>query len=323
MAHRFARGAMLLAKALLLPAAFLPQSSSTPDAPKAKHAPPPAYGPHLAGKQVTLPLVVIKGYPFVVGAINRKTGKLLFDAGEPAAFAINSHAVTIPCRIKTGTGYFGSGQTFEVMNFPVVDELALPNGLRYTGITNIRGNPGLPIQQHIAPDFIGWIGVEFYAGYVLKLDYAKPAATFYRDDALGSGEQAAVAGEHVIQTIRFDNHGLRNLLNFRVKANGTEFLALLDTGSHTAAWLTNEQAASMRQAGSLQDDKDGSMTLSGLEIDGKPVAPMAIEVSHGRPPMTKLLPVTADPVMTLDYEFLNRYKTVWDYDNGTLTLLEP
>lgn len=317
------RAGGLIAAALVLPLTFLAQTPSSPGPlPQARHAPPPAYGPHLEGREVTLPLVVIKGYPFIAGAINDKQGKLLLDAGEPAAFAVNSHAVSVPGGIKTGSGYFGSGQTFDVMNFPIVDALTLPDGLHYSGMTNIRGNPGLPIEQHITPDFIGWIGIGFYAGYVIKLNYAKPAAIFYRDDALGSGEQEALKSERVLQSIRIDNKGHRNLLDFRVKVNGADFLALLDTGSHTVAWLSDEQLASMKRTGSLKDDKNGNMILTDLEIDGHPVAPMPIEVTHGKPPMAELLPATKDPVMTLGYEFLSRYKTVWDYDSGTLTLLE-
>lgn len=48
-------------------------------------------GPHLYGKRVTLPLAVVKGYPFLEGSINGKAGKLLLDTGDWRAFDIDNH----------------------------------------------------------------------------------------------------------------------------------------------------------------------------------------------------------------------------------------
>jgi len=80
-------------------------------------------GPRLYGERVTLALAIVKGYPFLEGSINGKAGKLLLDTGDWRAFDINNHTVIQAGGISVGRGAFGSGQTFDVMRYPVVNEL--------------------------------------------------------------------------------------------------------------------------------------------------------------------------------------------------------
>ena len=171
---------------------MLGQNSTTPN-------PSASGGPHLYGERVTLPLIVVKGYPFLEGSINGKKGKLLFDVADVRAFDLDDHTVTQAGGIASGHGSFGSGQTFDTMSYPVVDELTLGAGLHFSKMSNIRGSPGLPLEQNITPDFIGWIGVDFWNGYVFKLDYQKPSVAFYLDDNKREGERAAFAGETLVQ----------------------------------------------------------------------------------------------------------------------------
>lgn len=308
--------------AFLISTAFA-TSAFAAEPPQKKHAPPPEHGPHLQGATATLPLVMVDGYPFIEGSIHGKSGKIMFDLGLDQSMVVDSHTVEIPGKIKTGSGHFGSGQTFERYTYPLVSELTLPGGLRYTDMTNIVGNPGLPIEQHITADFIGWLGVEFFSGYVLKIDYTKPALTFYRDDASCTGENAALAGERVVRSIHIaSSKGHKSLMNLPVMVGSTRFLATLDTGSHTVIAVNDDQLAALKKEGRLRRENEDKGTLSGLVVDGIALAPMEVEIMHGTVPEKNLLPPTDDPVMTLGYEFLSRYKTVWDYDAETLTLLE-
>lgn len=318
------RSAIFVLSATVASAAFAnAPDAATQTAPVKPHTAPAEHGPHLQGLTATLPLVMVNGFPFVEGSINGKSGKIMFDLGMDQSLVVDSHTIEIPGKIRTGSGYFGSGQTFERFNYPLVSELKLPGGLRYTDMTNIAGNPGIPIEQEIAADFIGWLGVEFFSGYVLKIDYAKSMLTFYRDDANGSGDTAALAGEHVIRAIHIaSSKGHKSLMNLPVKVGNTAFLATLDTGSHTVIAVNDDQLAALKKAGTLHQESEDKGTISGLVVDGIALAPMEVEIMHGTVPEKNLLPPTDDPVMTLGYEFLSRYKTVWDYDTETLTLLE-
>lgn len=127
--------------------------SATPT--KDKPAQVRAHGPHLESDNITLPLTIVKGYPFIEGSIHGTKGKLMFDVGEAPALVIDSHTVTPPNGKVVGNGFFGSGQTYDVYRFPVIDSLALAAGLHYETMTDINGNPGIPIEQHITPLLAG------------------------------------------------------------------------------------------------------------------------------------------------------------------------
>jgi hypothetical protein len=325
MRFRFTMSSPLAVFLLASSACAVSQSPLQPENKKTnetKLALPPAHGPHLDVDQITLPLAIVHGYPFLDGSINGKQGKLLFDVGEDPAFTIDSHTVTPPNGVVIGKGFFGSGQTFDVMRFPLIDSLTLAAGVHFEAMTNIPGNFGLPLEQHITPDFIGWIGVRFWKGFVFKLDYAKATVTFYRDDDAHSGEHKAEAGEKVAQTVSVTraNNGL---LYFPVRIGQIAATGVLDTGAHDSAWMTDEEIVAMEKAGTLHDEKDGNFTVSGITIDGHPVPPTTIHITRGRAPFAKSLPQPDAPLYQFAYEFLRRQKSVWDYEHYTMTLLTP
>lgn len=315
----------MLALPLLLPL-FAHASEATPSPAVAtikKHKAPPAQGPHLDEPSATFPLVLIKGYPFVEGSIDGRQGKLLFDLGESDALVVNNHTVEAPGAITIGTGQFGSGQTFDSVSYPMLAEAVLPGRRRYTDMSNVRGSPGLPIEQHITPDHIGWLGLNYFTGYVAKIDYARPAVSFYRDDASGAGEKAALAGERIVRSIHISRSAEhKNLIYAQLKVGSMDVLALFDTGAHSSIAAAESQLAALKKAGSLRAGDDETSLLSDAVLDGLPLAPMTVNTRHDVPPYKKFLPPTDNPVMVLGYEFLNRYKTVWDFDDETLTLLE-
>jgi hypothetical protein len=276
---------------------------------------------HLEADRSTLPLVLVKGYPFLEGEVNGIKGKLLFDVGEEESFALNTHRVTPPDGKVIGHGFFGSGQTFTVSRFPVVDDLKLADGLDYTAIPNVRGSSGQQLEDNITPDFIGWIGIAFFDGYVIKLDYQHPSVTFYRNDAAGAGKQAALKGEKVLQVIHFDFAGHRNLLAIPVKLGNLPFIANLDTGSHDTVWLTPELIKKMKAAGTLHCTTD-ECKLSSVSIDNHLISLRShSDLIEGKAAVSEKMGHANDNIMTLGYEFLSKFKTVWNYQDQTLTLL--
>lgn len=203
----------------------------------------------------------------------------------------------------------------------MVDELKLGRGLHFEKVRNIRGNPGLPLEQNITPDFIGWIGLDFWEGYICKLDYVKSAATFYHDNAAGDGSRAAEVGESVLQKISFTNKPERGVPLFAVKLGEQSMIATVDTGAHNGAWLSDADISALKKAVTLREDGDGFM-ISGITINGTPIEPMHIDPMPGRPPFAKSLPDPEASLLYFGYEFLSRYKSVWDYGHSTLTLLK-
>jgi hypothetical protein len=325
MRSRFVLLWFLAISQLVSPARPVSQSSSEPKNTKpkgTKAVSERANGPHLGVDQITLPLDIVDGYPFLDGSINGKKGKILLDVGEVSALTIDSHTVAPPNGTVIGHGFFGSGQTFEVLRFPVIDTVTLPAALHFEAMTNIRGNPGLPLEQHITPDFIGWIGVKFWEGYVFRLDYANAEVTFYRDDRDASAECKAEAGSQVKQTITA-TRAANGLLYFPFQVGNTLATGVLDTGAHDHAWMTDEDVAVLQRAGTLHEEADGNFTISGITIGGHPVPPTRIGITRGRAPFAKSLPRPDAPLYQFAFEFLSRQKTVWDYENNTITLLAP
>ena len=200
---------------------------------------------------------------------------MLFDIGEDASFALDSHRIQPPDGKEIGKGFFGSGQTFSVYRFPVVDGLKLTGGPEYTAIENVRGNPGIPLEQHITPAFLGWIGLHWFNGYVLKLDYAHPSVSFYKNessaDRNGPGMQAALKGEKVVQGHPLQQRGSSQRLHrARPAWHPSLSSATLDTGSHNALWLTPELRDQMKADGVLHAEPHGSSQIASVSIDGHP-----------------------------------------------------
>ena len=81
-----------------------------------------------------------------------------------------------------------------------------------------------------------------------------------------------------MQTIQFDNKLYRQLANFVVKIGTVQFLATLDTGSHTGAWMDAKRIAELKEAGTLHERAVGHYEISGMTIDGNPVAPMDLDI---------------------------------------------
>ncbi|MFC6646221.1 hypothetical protein ACFQBQ_11630 [Granulicella cerasi] len=279
---------------------------------------------YLVADRVTLPLVLVKGYPFVEGSIHGTKGKLLLDLGQKPAFAVDDHTVHFPDAKVVGHGFFGSGQKFEVSQLPVVDSIMLPSGLHFENLQNVRGTPGLPLEQDITPEFIGWIGVEFWKGYVVRLDYRHPSVTFFRNNASDAGEHAAEADEAIVQTIALDHGNRHDLLSMQAKLGDRPLTISLDTGSHNTAWLTQEQITMLQKEGHMTAlDAEDRATLSGLSLDDQAVPPMVFEVQKGEAPTKQFFPHANGLLLNFGYEFFIRYKTILNYEQLRMTLLKP
>ena len=80
--------------------------------------------------------------------------------------------------------------------------------------------------------------------------------------------------------------------------------------------------AAMRKEGTLRKKGHNGYVLSGIVIDGHPIAPMQTQIMIGRSPLDSGLSTPDLPLVIFGYEFLSRYKTVWNYERATLTLLK-
>lgn len=318
--HASVLSAACLLLTLELPAQQTAPAKSGPATSPHTH-PPPEHGPQLSGQQVSVPLLIVKGYPFIQGAINGQPGDLMFDTGMEPSLILNTRAVTIPDAVKIGQGAASSGQTFDTFLLPKVDHLDLSSGLHFENSTSILGIPADFIQKGVDPRYIASLGDDFFKGYVFKLDYAAPSVTFYRNDEGNDGEAKATIGETAVQTISFDNKGHRNAPIFPITLSGAQAIAMLDTGTHVTIALSRKQMTAMLKAGTLRKKGDNDYLVSGLVIDAHRISALHTQVTVTPPLENDGVSAPDVPVLTLGYEFLLQYKTVWNYERSTLTLL--
>lgn len=125
----------------------------------------------------------------------------------------------------------------------------------------------------------------------------------------------------MLQVIRFDNAGHSNLITTLVKIGDLPFVANIDTGSHDVLWLTPELTKKMKAAGSLHCNAT-ECKLSSISIDNH-IIPLKshTDVIDGKASFADQIGHADDNIMTLGYEFLSKYKTVWDFQDQTLILL--
>jgi hypothetical protein len=85
----------------------------------------------------SVPIVLVRSYPFVEAEVNGLKGKLMLDTGMEQELVINDHRVPLTEGTKTGTVYFGSGERFGVWNRPRIDNVVLAGQMRFEGLANV------------------------------------------------------------------------------------------------------------------------------------------------------------------------------------------
>ena len=101
----------------------------------------------MTGATVSVPIVMVREFPFIEGSVSGVAGKLMLDTGYQGALTVNDHRVPISGGRTIGTGVFGSGQTFQVRLIPEladvrVGEMVFPRvtGCDHPGRTAPRGD---------------------------------------------------------------------------------------------------------------------------------------------------------------------------------------
>lgn len=308
------RAAMIAVIALAIPAAVAAQ-----EVPRG-----PAIAPEfrLKGEVVSLPFSMVREFPFVEAEINGVKGKLMLDTGALEALALNHNHITLPEGRSIGQGNFGSGQTYEMILRPSVENVRLPGGLSYGRVTTFRSQDSRQLER-ITPDFLGWLGYYFWDGYAVKLDYKASKATFYK-----GGPKAFLKGETLVAAIPFETPKLPNNPVLTARIGDVDFATVLDTGQYGNIFADAATLERLTAAGAIKpiaDGDDAAVDVAALRFSTGPAIPLAKIATHpieGAAPFAKAVGVTSPRIMSLGYAFLQQYKTVWDYPNKTLYLLK-
>lgn len=276
----------------------------------------------MKGDTVSIPFVMVREFPFVQAEVNGVKGKLLLDTGALDALGLNHNHLGLPEGHVLRRGNFASGQTFDIILRPSVDNVRLAGGPIYGHVTNLYSQDATQLE-HITPDFLGWLGHGFWAGYAAKFDYQASKATFYK-----GGPEAFLKGETVIAAIPFETRRRPNVPVLIARIGDTDFETVLDTGQYGNIFADAATLEHLTAIGAISPaaGEEGAVDIRAVRFSKGPSIPMAKLASHSvadAAPFSKAIGLTSPRIMMLGYAFLQQYKTVWDYPNGTLYLLKP
>lgn len=286
--------------------------------------------PKLQGDIVTFPIVLVNGYPFILGTINGVTGKFMFDTGLGASIMLNENYVQLPNKKSAGGGVTGSGQTFTTNMNDTIREIKFTNGITYRNLEKIKSGNYDFIQKIITPDFAGFIGYDFFKDYLFKIDYLHRKITFYKKQQERYLSKDFLTGEKVLAVIDFEMGKLENHPHVQLKIAGVNVLGLFDTGQNGYLQLDEASAKRLNEKGIVvisgtDSGGDTLLTIKDIVINGKLKATMkGVEaVSYeGTQVIRKQAGLTAANLMTFGFRFLSQYKTVWDYGQKKIYVLE-
>ncbi|MCE7054194.1 hypothetical protein LZF95_05870 [Algoriphagus sp. AGSA1] len=283
----------------------------------------------LTGDSISFPLTIVNAFPFISGEVNGVKGKFMFDTGHQGALDINNNIVPLSSERATGRGFVASGQKFEKFTNDTIKELRLVNGLHFQNLKQIPSANYDFLQNNITPDCIGYIGYDFFKGYMFKLDYTKRKLTFYKSTPERETSKDFLSGEKVLGILNFEIRNLPNIPMIKVNIDDVEMLGLFDTGgSYGLLEFTEKDTENLTTKNYLKDyGKDGYdedlFVLSNVTVSKQLTTDfIGIHKIEESSQFKKAIGVTEDNLLILAYRFLSKYKTVWDYDHKKIYVLE-
>lgn len=272
----------------------------------------------LEGGKVSIPFTMVGPYPFVQGVANGVSGKFLLDTGARGALSLNHHRIPMTGGKSIGSGSFGSGETYEVLLHDKAGPIAV-DSLNFAEVTNVPSQDARQLER-ITPDFIGWFGYFAWDGYALKMDYREGVATFYK-----RGAEDFLAGEKILTVIPYEVRKLDNNPIMFVELGGVRFQTVLDTGQYGRVFTDAATQERLERGGWLKRSAidPEAFDLEGGELPGgMKISLREMVVDHGTFPAAAPLGMESPNILSLGFAFLHQYKTVWDYPNKKIYLLQ-
>lgn len=284
----------------------------------------------LHGDSIAFPLTLVNAYPFVSVEVNGIKGKFMFDTGLNSAIEINDNAVNLPGKKALSKGQVGSGQSFTKSVNDTIAEVKFKNNLTYRNLLNITSGNFDFLQNNITPDCIGYMGYGFFKGYLFKLDYVKRKLTFYKSSEERKLSKDFLKGEKVLAILNFKTRRLPNHPMISVRIGNVDLLGSFDTGQYGMIQLDDQAEKELKKRSLLvaagndgYDDPivnvNNIVLNGGFKISVKGITPYSFEQTA---PFRKGMQINEASYICLGYRFFEQYKTVWDYDEKKIYVLE-
>ena len=281
----------------------LPPGAMTPTHTEIERTVPPI------GQDV--PFRLVDGFIMLEGVVNGESGFYMLDTGSPFALFLNNHLLTLGPSRQIASGSAGSGQRVIVLAHENIDSLTLWGDVRFRDVRWAQSADFGFIEDGIVPQYLGFIGHGILKNFEFTIDYDRSNLFFSRLDPDGEALVSRVPLEDVHATLMFacrDCDRQYDQIPFRL---GEIPLTLgIDTGnSGGQLTLTARTKEALEHSGHLTAQGD-SYILEGLEHE---------EVSFSVDGLRVMVGETDGG--TLGYSFLRQFKTVWNYQLGTLVLV--
>ncbi|UKT65975.1 hypothetical protein [Pedobacter mucosus] len=286
--------------------------------------------PELHGDSIVFPLTLVNAFPFITVEVNGVKGKFMFDTGLNSGIEINDNAINLPGKKAVKKGQVGSGQSFMKSNNDTIAEVKFKNGLTYHNLLNIPSGNFDFLQNNITPDCIGYMGYDFFKGYLFKLDYLKRKLTFYKRTDERISKKDFLKGEKLLAVLNFETRRLPNHPMVRVSIGTVDLLGSFDTGQYGLLQL-DDQAEKVLTKNSLvvaagsDGNNDPIVNVNDIVLDGslkvsvKGIYPFTLEQTA---PFRKGMQINESSYICFGYRFFDQYKTVWDYEGKKIYVLE-
>jgi hypothetical protein len=285
----------------------------------ARTASPPAIQlreARLTAPTMTLPISMVREFPFVEGEVAGVKGRFMLDTGMEDALVINDHRVPLQGGEAVGHGFFESGQRFAIREHADIEGVRIA-GLSFDHLAKVRSQDARQLER-ITRDFLGWIGYGFFKDHALKIDYRRKSVTFYR-----GGPAEFLGGEKVVAVLPFETRRLPNHPLLAARIGDLRAIISLDTGMNGALVISDAKKAQLFASGHLKrGGEEGTYDITGVRIANRVnVAFPSMEVERGPSPSAKPIGITEDVELQLGYALLKQYKAVWDFRGKRLYLL--
>ncbi|MET1057931.1 MAG: hypothetical protein ABWY16_21635 [Pedobacter sp.] len=284
----------------------------------------------LQGDIQTFRLFLVNAFPFIPVTVNGIKGKFMFDTGNGGDIELNSNFIKLSPGKVIGNGNVASGPKFQISMQDTIAEVKFDNGLVYHDLLQIKSENLDFLQDHITPDCAGYIGYKFFKGYLFKLDYLRNQITFYKNTAERQASQDFLKGERVLAVLPFEIRRAPNDPIVKLRAGDVDITGVFDTGQYGMVQFNPEDEKKLLQNKFLTPaGTDGAgdtiSTLHKVSTAGhfKFELPALNYYPHSQPiPFKKSLLITEENMITLGYRFLSQFKTVWDYENKKIYILQ-
>ncbi len=178
------------------------------------------------------------------------------------------------------------------------------------------------IEQGIVPNYLGFIGYDFYKNYDFVIDYDYQTVTLYKTDENGNVVTPYSLPNTVITTFHFATLDRKQIPEIELKLGNTIIKGSFDTGNQGNISLDESTKNNMIQQGILAQGNQGSWY--GQESEEKNIYNIS-QLSNDSIPLQLLknYPLTEgkENHIELGYQFLKNYVSVWNFSKKTITLL--